>query len=1390
MTSHTAQGQWEEHVAMLTRADHGSWWCLARMRPGGGVEQEFLRADELADVDVSSFGGCDAYLAPNGFSGRRRSSGGCREVTCVCADVDLHSSDPSDLADLADDVLGLVMDASPEALPTPTEVVLSGRGVHLYWCYRRTISARLRDGSRNHMLDAHEAAQERIYGLLRDVLAGMPEAEVDGRVSDLARLMRAPGSVNSKSGTACRVAFRDESALYSPSELAGRPVRGRRRRGMARAHGATAPFGPARASLARKRARLLEVARDALGTRDVGHRATLTFLYYNEMVAVSGADAAMAAALRFSSGFAHPIPERQVRSSLRSQRSKSIRCCGQEYEGYYPYSNAGIARCAALPDDGGTLTWVTRSLARGAKAVTTSPGARRAERERLWAEMRRMHGEGMSNYAIARALGVSRVTVGRVLARSAGRGEALGSNTTALMSLCDMKGDDYATDGARDASEVVRSTGDSASTDCHGRSGHDGNAAHVGRDGVLGGPDDVLRVLAGDVGPHGVLGARQAVVASSHEGLRELLQLSHRPRVQGERYVRLCGRQGDQGVLGAPVGGPIRRGLVRLGDVRLGPREPGLRRLGLARTIRGLRRGRADGAGRLPAVGGPVHNAAADNGPRGVGRRIRAERPGRHELGRGERLVAPVRRGRAGRDVRGQAVPAGRVLAQQQGPPGAGRLRRRDVRPPGRPDLPVRLPRLRGRGRAGLDEALRDVGPREVRRALRGEAGRGARGDHVRDVCVGRPGEGALARDVRRGPGLVPGALPGVRRRGVGVVSRRVGLVLRAPDARPVLRRRVRVRTSRPRRVSRGVSPRVVAAPGGRLLARDVLPRGPGRGDAVGAPGLGCLGRAGRAFDAGDVPGEAGRVIRHARGEGVLPLGRGLPRGRHEGLVRGGVVRTGGVRLRRGEVAVRPPQRLRRDEVARLARGVGDGICLEVAVRVVIGNSIDGRHPAKATVRSLRMGATALDPYEVETADLRDAGGPGPSSHEDGGPASLLSRSDEPLALAGACLYAPLSGEGAGVAWTASPQRVLSDERITSVRTHGLASDAADTSALSFRVYCDGTNNADLPEQGAVWMDNASLELSGVMWEFNVNSGDGSWYQLHDIPNREGVRVCLPEATNHVVARAVSCSPEEWVQAVAVTPRPDRYGPGDVRDMAFEPGEVSVDGFGRVTWPQAVGGHGTKIYELVRAGRTRVPKSPYLDPEVASVAQGAQSSDALWHEDDEEASELWARDPRVLPCFLVSSADEDVPRSPCVRVVVSGDGSSYRDYSFLLDDSEKGSGPSWVSDSRAVPCYTVDDPDEDVPASPCLKVRGSTGQMWWDDEARGRLGDKGWTLLASATTWCAPRDMYVASTGELLCRTRALHFDVPAYDPEADVRYFVYAVDADGHRELLGREEP
>lgn len=176
----------------------------------------------------------DSYISGNPMDGGENERGQkirdehhCLGINEMHLDIDvLHGLVPYD-QNLADQVIAVVISILIRELPKPTIIVLSGRG--LTWIYRydhlipnpttqeirgkRKIVTHLNPDVLNH---------DRVYKILIQKVQQLFDPaiiEVDSRITDHARILRMPGTINRKAGRYAMIFDCDPACRYAPEKL-------------------------------------------------------------------------------------------------------------------------------------------------------------------------------------------------------------------------------------------------------------------------------------------------------------------------------------------------------------------------------------------------------------------------------------------------------------------------------------------------------------------------------------------------------------------------------------------------------------------------------------------------------------------------------------------------------------------------------------------------------------------------------------------------------------------------------------------------------------------------------------------------------------------------------------------------------------------------------------------------------------------------------------------------------------------------------------------------------------------------------------------------------------------------------------------------------------------
>jgi DNA-binding CsgD family transcriptional regulator len=161
----------------------------------GNLKGRFVTAQEL-DTVYQMEGKTDYYITPNSFYRPQRSTSNIRHFRSLYVDLDLDKYDKAETA------YSVWLLAEEGKIPKPSMLVDSGRGLHVYW--------RIEHAPMGAWM-TWQALQDHFYKQLRHLGA-------DPQATDSARLLRLPGTINSKNGALCQVLVINDN-LYSMYDL-------------------------------------------------------------------------------------------------------------------------------------------------------------------------------------------------------------------------------------------------------------------------------------------------------------------------------------------------------------------------------------------------------------------------------------------------------------------------------------------------------------------------------------------------------------------------------------------------------------------------------------------------------------------------------------------------------------------------------------------------------------------------------------------------------------------------------------------------------------------------------------------------------------------------------------------------------------------------------------------------------------------------------------------------------------------------------------------------------------------------------------------------------------------------------------------------------------------
>lgn len=151
----------------------------------------------------------DIYYTPNTFNSPiKREREYLWQLHRFYIDIDHKAgTEPIDPFEVVGAVEQLVEE---KKIPQPTEYINSGRGIHIYW-----------DINNCHimLLDLWEKIENHLFNTIKELERSIKNISVDTRVKDPTRLLRLPGTINSKSNSKCYSMLKNEGNIYNIFDL-------------------------------------------------------------------------------------------------------------------------------------------------------------------------------------------------------------------------------------------------------------------------------------------------------------------------------------------------------------------------------------------------------------------------------------------------------------------------------------------------------------------------------------------------------------------------------------------------------------------------------------------------------------------------------------------------------------------------------------------------------------------------------------------------------------------------------------------------------------------------------------------------------------------------------------------------------------------------------------------------------------------------------------------------------------------------------------------------------------------------------------------------------------------------------------------------------------------
>ena len=407
MITETNTKQIEKIVSMLYHDDHNSNYFICHFKDG---RMNSLRTS-VEEFDISQVKEKDCYISLNGFAAHHRRQRECRQINGIVFDLDYHIPTTYEFLEwIKQHNLQYILDAVHEnTLYEPNIITDTSRGLQLIYLFENSISYYCKGGEPNEKaLYACERIRETIENQLTEILPKEHQLDIDRNVYDITRIVRLPGTVNSKTGKEAFLVHTNED-YYSFSDFYTKPE-----------SKPEAQISPpkyyaeykrcSQSELQKLRMEELEKLQQLRKEGCEGYRNYMTFIYYNSAVQIYDKDTAVSKTFEFADRFQtcnEPFTKAQVKAIIRKIDSNITKA----YRGYYMITKDWIMDKLAITDiEAGEL-----GISKSVNSRTRKKRANQIVKAERNSKIIEMASSGVKHNDIAKVLGISRRTVQSVL---------------------------------------------------------------------------------------------------------------------------------------------------------------------------------------------------------------------------------------------------------------------------------------------------------------------------------------------------------------------------------------------------------------------------------------------------------------------------------------------------------------------------------------------------------------------------------------------------------------------------------------------------------------------------------------------------------------------------------------------------------------------------------------------------------------------------------------------------------------------------------------------------------------------------------------------------------------------------------------------------------------
>lgn len=303
-------------------------------------------------------------------------------------------------------------------IPEPTEYINSGRGIHVYW-----------DIANCHimLLDLWEKIENYLFNQVKEIEKDIKNIEVDKRATDPTRLLRLPGTINSKDNSKCYSMLKREDNIYNIFDLKKAYIKPNK---AYKKNKSNIAYLPTKNLYTLNKSRLEDFkAIVSLRNGEVkGYRNTLImfYSYHYRLINEITVEELIDITKEFNKSFREPYKIRELISVCRSV-NRTVKHFQEDESKGYKFTNKYIIEALDISEQEQKklLTIISTDEKYRRKNIKRNAARRneegltpkQAELKELKVKVLELKGQGLSNRAIAKELNCSEGKIRTILKR-------------------------------------------------------------------------------------------------------------------------------------------------------------------------------------------------------------------------------------------------------------------------------------------------------------------------------------------------------------------------------------------------------------------------------------------------------------------------------------------------------------------------------------------------------------------------------------------------------------------------------------------------------------------------------------------------------------------------------------------------------------------------------------------------------------------------------------------------------------------------------------------------------------------------------------------------------------------------------------------------------------